>query len=645
MTIHPIFENLDLQTEQEPSLAIARGDEVFLVSGSIVRCADIKKSHGYKILDTSIEFKATKVQLNPSQTLLAIIGETQATVLSLPEKGFLTRSKRELICVRRFNIENESPIVCVAWNPTAKYDANLVILNDKSQLKSFELFDRADKPALVLSLRGENQGIGLQNDFTAVSITFGSRNTPSALTLYIFTEEGDIYYMYPLFPSEMSVSPKYLDLLLNESALLVNSKLTEETLSQFKLANDLFKHSENAKMYDQPITVSTSAYPAPVVHGPLSVSLFPENLYESSGCDIACLEGQTDILLCSWDNGTILILARLGDFIMNCSASDELTVLDVLETSTGLSRFHDKTRSKVLVCSSKDLISITMNWINLLDQCLESKRSSAFLDALHEGLNTSVEKITSLPSYRTLNGRYPLITEANNDTQSNASEEYCYMGTGRLDLEKDRDGGRANFCLLGGPFQEITRSLPSSISCATVDRALGISGNGNSLSAASEVSQEILTKSSEVHRALLLLYKRMFLQKEELMRQIEVLNRTRPTQKDDSQHRLEGIFAKNQKIAERLALLGEKFSVENKELPLSKNEYHFIEELNEAGRKHKNYLKETREFQNNLYKLRNVSIDSNLKDPDYNYVKLIDFMREQSKLIETTRRSLDLLVL
>lgn len=174
---------------------VCRGSsDVFFVSSNLVRCCTINpNTTNYKLLDIANPFyDIISLAMNKSGTLLALVGEEKIDVATLPSN--IMKGDRVYVDGSSFKIQNLNGKIrkCI-WQTSAANDSVLVVLNDKSQIKAYDLTKSLEVPIVDMDLTSFKN---FKNQ-EATSITFGSdQNLAGGLTLYV-TTKSNIYAVYP----------------------------------------------------------------------------------------------------------------------------------------------------------------------------------------------------------------------------------------------------------------------------------------------------------------------------------------------------------------------------------------------------------------------------------------------------------------
>lgn len=175
-------------------LVCRNNTDLFYATGNIVRCCTISPNHkNYKLFKVENQFyEVASLLMNKSGTLLAIIGEEQVDVVSLPTN--VMKSSGIYVDGASFKIKNLRGKVrkCV-WQTVAANDSTLVVLTDNSQIQAYDLTKSLEVPVIDVDLK---RYANFANE-EAISIAFGSsKNLAGGLTLYVSTL-SNIYAIYP----------------------------------------------------------------------------------------------------------------------------------------------------------------------------------------------------------------------------------------------------------------------------------------------------------------------------------------------------------------------------------------------------------------------------------------------------------------
>ncbi|KAK9476627.1 hypothetical protein V1514DRAFT_364391 [Lipomyces japonicus] len=331
------------------NLLVARGTDVFVAVDGQIRCANLSKRtdliklvNVYKALHIpSIEFDIKNLVINQSGTFLAIIGEHDIVVTSLPSPDFTTRSETIIhVRYRKLGAFENCKVVKVIWHPLSRDDSGLVVLTSDSRILLFDLTVSHDVPEREVDvckdqLQGYSFGLSDTSALDASSICFGSADYGMGeMLLYILTSDGDVYALCPFIPRRCAISRSSLYRLLEW--VVAESKTTDTTTSQFEKfrkrqqfnwVTDLVLQSEDASnlagvsrrtnnygeleelaVFDRPDLQKFSEK----LQGPWSIRPYPKNLYKSGNAtDIVSLDSENiGILLIAYSGGRVNIFLQ-----------------------------------------------------------------------------------------------------------------------------------------------------------------------------------------------------------------------------------------------------------------------------------------------------------------------------------------------
>ncbi|RCK65093.1 Nucleoporin NUP82 [Candida viswanathii] len=214
---NPGTNKTDAPTSIPPNRLVCRGNrDLFFISNNLVRCCTINPNTiNYKLLQVEKPYyEITSLAINKSGTLLALIGEEELDVVTLPAN--VMKGPGANVEGSSFTIKNlNGKIKKCLWQTTAANDSVLVVLNDKSQVKAYDLTKSLEVPIVDLDLKSfanfKNQG--------ATSISFGSdKNLAGGLTLYV-TTRSSIYAVYPFTSSttKLATTKEAIDVALQDT--------------------------------------------------------------------------------------------------------------------------------------------------------------------------------------------------------------------------------------------------------------------------------------------------------------------------------------------------------------------------------------------------------------------------------------------
>lgn len=185
---------------------VCRNDnELFSADGSQIRCSYIQESGSYSILDNPYsDSDVSHLSLNSLGTFLASLSGAEdnvITVFALPD--FLSPQNGR-VKVKPFRLEPlPAGVNKIVWHTAMAQDAGLVVLTNDSKVYLFDLLKPTSKPQLAVDLSKSP----IFSTETASSLSFGSGASLSgALTLYITTNSGKIFSLYPFVHSLASIA-------------------------------------------------------------------------------------------------------------------------------------------------------------------------------------------------------------------------------------------------------------------------------------------------------------------------------------------------------------------------------------------------------------------------------------------------------
>lgn len=179
--------------------------ELFYANDNLIRCCTINNyNDSYKVLESNlIDFRIESLEINSSGTLLAAVGENNIVVVSLPST--IVSSQLPTISVQEYKLNKIGGLVRkVLWQPAIAGDCCLVVLNDKSQIKAYNLSLSTFEPQISIPLKNNNEF----KDEEATSISFGSSDyLCGSLTLYIASDKN-IFALFPFIDKYAKIAAK-----------------------------------------------------------------------------------------------------------------------------------------------------------------------------------------------------------------------------------------------------------------------------------------------------------------------------------------------------------------------------------------------------------------------------------------------------
>lgn len=197
--------------------------DLFFANENLVRCCTVNPDYNnFRLLDNKYDnFKIRSLEMNSLGSLLAIVGDTDLVVVTLPVS--LTASNNSLLPVKSYKIQGiGGNIKKVIWQSVISNDCCLVVLDDKSVIRSYDLSLSYYEPQLSINLNDH----GNFKSESASAITFGSNtNLTGGLTLYVSTLNSNVFAVYPFIHKLGKIAttePNVRDL-LDESTILINT--------------------------------------------------------------------------------------------------------------------------------------------------------------------------------------------------------------------------------------------------------------------------------------------------------------------------------------------------------------------------------------------------------------------------------------
>ncbi|KAK9461723.1 uncharacterized protein V1516DRAFT_250267 [Lipomyces oligophaga] len=328
------------------SLIAVRGTDVFTVTseGDVGFCdcsnlRDLSDSRRfYKILNIPrITFHVRSLVVNESGTYMAIVGENEISVCSLPLPGSSRRSESR-INSQIFNVGSKfftgaSLIHKVLWHPLSKSDSSILVLSSDRVLRLFDLDSSRDDPDRIYDFNSASNpqefSYGLTDEVKVipVSMCFGIREQgPGQATLYILSDDGNIYVLSPFLPRKNAILLESVQVLLEwarAEALELESATTISRSERYRRRQQLSWASEIARQTSDTLR-TTGILPRINRFGELSdVGLFDRTAEGSEQC--VALQGPlrlkpyprglyaagtvTDILSLELEDYTLLLVA------------------------------------------------------------------------------------------------------------------------------------------------------------------------------------------------------------------------------------------------------------------------------------------------------------------------------------------------
>lgn len=426
------------------NLLCARANEVFVAVGNTIRCADISQdpNRGFKNLKLpiAIDFAIKSLVLNEQESILAIVGEDKVAACMLPDIGYITKADHRIIEVRGglvgYSTTHKS-ILKVAWNPIARYDANLVVLTSDNVLRAYNLIKSYDEPEYEYDLNApehldneprDQVGFGLEEQIDAVSFTFGTdADCHGLFTLYLLTAGGDIYSLCPWLPNTFLLESGQVSRVIDDAVKShyeygkvegTDEAVKDHYKDQLHWASGLWKQMVNALVEVRRVGEDNEREyrvleknindPDPVLQGPFSMLPYPDELYNGNAQDIVSIktgdsDGSLTVLAVSNSLGRVSFFAQdatidtrwVGDGLM---ADLSLAALEsVLLTPAGTAQkitlqtdYRDPTAVFAIASSKQGFRLDISTWTVPLTEAMQTGRIEEVDQALQELPGTDV---------------------------------------------------------------------------------------------------------------------------------------------------------------------------------------------------------------------------------------------------------------
>lgn len=174
---------------------VKKNTTVFTAMSNVVKATPISSDTKlYKILKLAVgDFDIKNLILCPAERYLTVVGERNVVVVDTSEIRF---SDRLSAVAEPFSFKLgafNSDVKCVEWHPASARKTDIVVLTS-THLFVYDILCSFSAPVLTLVLSEHAELAGK----TPCSIAFGSaHNFSGAITLYMSTECGHIYAIYP----------------------------------------------------------------------------------------------------------------------------------------------------------------------------------------------------------------------------------------------------------------------------------------------------------------------------------------------------------------------------------------------------------------------------------------------------------------
>ncbi|GAA6011484.1 hypothetical protein JCM11491_002802 [Sporobolomyces phaffii] len=235
---------------------IRGGTELILAVGSELRICNLKHAKAkatssgpdpedvgdYKVLTprgSEINFEISRVIVNQTNQLLAVIGQHSVRVVQLPRPGqtWSTSASRAVDVtvheVGKFfhSLPGSSPVVDALWHPLGQHSSSLVVLTEDCSLREYTLHESNEEPSQTLSFssdggepldkkkkkkwtfsaedeRGQEATAMALGDCDGGAVTAANWGK---MTVYALMKNGDVKSICPFLPKRSSIPRQYLE--------------------------------------------------------------------------------------------------------------------------------------------------------------------------------------------------------------------------------------------------------------------------------------------------------------------------------------------------------------------------------------------------------------------------------------------------
>ncbi|KAG5367259.1 Nucleoporin NSP1 [Yarrowia sp. C11] len=390
----------------------------------------------------TVGFPISSILLNPSNTLLAVVGEKNISVIRINDSDIAKSSVQDIS-----KHISASSVRSVLWNPIADPDATLEVLTGDNKVVSLGVSLETNIEKSVFELAEEDDRIDSIGE--VVSFSFGhSSEVMGLLTLYLLNEDGDIFCLSPWMPSSALLTQSEIQGIFDQAVYIeqttkVSSGLPLPGVSTTKMfkANlvwcyDLWRQIPLANKdvrHGQEVALKVSK-PKPQYgdgklkfQGPFSVTPYPEQMYNETAKQLITINSRGLALFAElFESGRINILMLAGGPVV-CSWEqpenewvDEMEEEEDGENELGL-------RQMVL------LETIDLKGESVLSQCL------------HDGLvhSLAVDSVTQIDTrnwYRKLAGAF-----VEQDMQVLNQLQNAKLRSSRVQISMSSDFGVSTF--------------------------------------------------------------------------------------------------------------------------------------------------------------------------------------------------------
>ena len=268
-------------------------------------------THGHQVLKASIGEQIRQLLVSPNGQFLAISTSHTVHVAILPASSAFEQNAGSPIKIKTHtlgpttHVLSQSPVVSILWHPCGVNGTCLVTVTAEAAVRLWE-FNRSnrwsfDSPSLAIDLtKLENANsqaddvtpkrMGDSRGFSAdvagmeiVSACFGGLGSPdesswSSLTLWMATNEGDVYALCPLMPSKWQPNATQIPSLSANAMAKKASGMEDEPVTeqekrmqtdQYAWLSEIDKQIPFLVARDDNIAINDAIYSRPKHPGPL----------------------------------------------------------------------------------------------------------------------------------------------------------------------------------------------------------------------------------------------------------------------------------------------------------------------------------------------------------------------------------------
>jgi nucleoporin NUP82 len=619
------------------NLVALRENDILVAIGNMVVYTVLNQSgQETKTIDlVEVDFAVRNLVVNKTGSLLAIVGSHKVVVCYLPTTGTMPHERNS---VKRHVIgtcsSSSAAVKKVVWNPIARYDANLVVLSDDRCIHAYDVLSSPEMCEYSFSLDqvSNSYGVDYESIDNPISIALGTgADAFGKLTLYILTEEGDIFGLCPWVPGEFLLSKPELDELMDvavdaqyeyKQQKNINPSMRRHYRDQVAWTSDLWKQAATSLVELQvgPDGVVEDYYvvkrPPRTAQldpqGPFCYQPFPDALYEGSAVDIATIDsGSLTTLAVSYTTGRVNFYLQDVSLDLRWMGSETackltLAVLESVQLKHRNQLFKlvqlSPASSAIYAVSDQQAYKIDVaSWAAPLSLAVDENDSSQVQSLLKTGMHGDVHQLLNDPTgYRGLavfDDRLILLT-GSKIILADGGEVSEQESPDELELLTNEQTKKTvllpyESLLQSRSIQDELYSLLENIQFTPPKPPTGISlddkitANLESLSYFSDVASFFSTELSKLHNAGLTIHSRLGLQRAELHRQLEnvfELNKAIRDQKSHTADKISELMDRQQQLHARALAMLDNLS-KRRTLLLSEQERKWFEELKRLRKK------------------------------------------------------------